>query len=132
MVEDNPGDVQLIQKALDQTNFIENVDVATDGAQALDYLTKKNDFSGKPTPDIVLLDLNLPKQHGLEVLKTIRQDDELKDVAVMVLTSSDSPKEMDVAYTLSAKVFMPKPGDKEEIATFAHAIQDYWDRYMDS
>ena len=130
MVEDNPGDVKLVQASLRKTKFIDNIDVATDGAEALEYLQKKGEFSAKPTPDLVLLDLNLPKQHGLDVLKEMRDNPALKNIPVMVLTSSDSPKEADQAYSLAAKLFLTKPRDVSEFDVFAECLERYWQEFM--
>jgi len=130
IVEDNPGDVRLIQEALGKTEFVSDVAVVTDGDEALEYLRKQDSFSSVSTPDIVLLDLNLPKRHGLSVLAAMRQSKELRNTAVMVLTSSDSREETDEAYSLAASLFLTKPQNSQGFQTFATCLQNYWRDYI--
>jgi CheY-like chemotaxis protein len=130
MVEDNPGDVKLIQSALNKTDFVDSIAVATDGQEAVDYLTKKGGYADVDTPDMVLLDLNLPKQHGLDVLRQMRDTDSLRDLPVMVLTSSDNPNEMNEAYALAASLFMTKPAEVEGFEEFAESLGRYWRQFL--
>ena len=111
LVEDNPGDVRLTQEALKQSDFQTVLQVVGDGEEALKFLRKENGFAKVFTPDIVLLDLNLPKKNGFEVLETLRQDDEFKRLPVVVLTTSVAEEDILRTHHANANCYISKPFD---------------------
>lgn len=108
-VEDNPGDVRLTQEALRETNGSINLSVVEDGAKAVDYLFARDEYADRIKPDLVLLDINLPKRSGFEVLEAIKKDKSLKSIPVAIFTSSKSDIDKVKSYGLHANYFIPKP-----------------------
>jgi len=111
LVEDNEGDVGLIEEVFEEAKIRNNIHVAEDGKEAVLYLRGEGKFSGSPRPDIILLDLNLPKKDGREVLKEIKEDDNLKNIPVVILTTSNAEKDILRAYDLHANAYITKPLD---------------------
>jgi chemotaxis family two-component system response regulator Rcp1 len=125
-VEDNPGDVRLIQEALRDGKVWNNPHVVSDGEAALDFVYKRGPFTDAPRPDMVLLDLNLPKKDGREVLAVIKSDPDLKRIPVVVLTTSKEEEDVLRAYNLAANCYVTKPVEFEEFMKVIQAIEDFW------
>ena len=123
LVEDCPSDVRLIREALKGTPLDVNITVARDGVEAMEYLCKSN---GKARPDLVLLDLNLPRKNGREVLAEMKSSARLKQIPVLVMTSSRAEDDVVAAYALNANCYITKPGDLDEYITVVKAIENFW------
>jgi two-component system, chemotaxis family, response regulator Rcp1 len=126
LVEDNPGDVRLTIEALKEGKILNEVSVVEDGVEALDYLHRKGKYSEAPRPDLILLDLNLPKKDGREVLEDIKQDGGLKKIPVVVLTTSAAERDILRAYNLHANCYITKPVDLEQFIRVVQLIEDFW------
>lgn len=126
LVEDNEGDVGLIEEVLEEMNIRNKLNVATDGEEAILFLHNEGKFSGSPRPDIVLLDLNLPKKDGREVLKEIKADCNLKNIPVVILTTSGSEKDILRAYDLHANAYITKPLDFDQFIKVIESIGNFW------
>ena len=125
LVEDNPGDVELTQDALRRSKVATRVAVVTDGEQAMDYL-QRGGSEDEATPDLVLLDLNLPKKDGMEVLKEMKEDPNLKHIPVVILTTSEAERDILASYRLGANCFISKPVDLTEFRKVVESIDDFW------
>jgi chemotaxis family two-component system response regulator Rcp1 len=126
LVEDNPGDVRLTREALKDGKFHNNLNVVQDGVEALQFLRKQDPFSDAPTPDIILLDLNLPRKSGHEVLKEIKGDDELRRIPIVVLTTSADENDILASYELHANCYITKPVDLHQFITIVQNIENFW------
>ena len=126
LVEDNPGDVRLIQEALRDGKVWNNPHVVTDGEAALDFVFRRGAFTEAPRPDMILLDLNLPKKDGREVLAVIKGDPEIKRIPVVVLTTSKEEEDVLRAYNLAANCYVTKPVEFDEFMKVIRAIEDFW------
>ena len=126
LVEDNPGDVRLIQEALRDGKVWNNPHVVSDGEAALDFVYRRGAFTDSPRPDMILLDLNLPKKDGREVLATIKSDPDLKRIPVVVLTTSKEEEDVLRAYNLAANCYVTKPVEFEEFMKVIRMIEDFW------
>ncbi len=126
LVEDNPADVRLTQEALKDSKIVKNMNVVNDGEAAIRFLKKESDYANSPRPDLVLLDLNLPKKDGKEVLDIIKKDENLKSIPVVVLTTSQSDEDINRCYYLHANSYMTKPVDFDEFIQTIRALEDYW------
>lgn len=126
LVEDNPGDIRLTQEAFKESSLDIQMDVVTDGEMALNFLFKKGRFANSLKPDIVLLDLNLPKKNGIEVLKELKADAVLKKIPVIVLTTSDADHDISKAYSLHANCYILKPVDFDDFARVIKLIEAFW------
>ena len=126
MVEDNPGDVRLTQEALKDAKILNTLRVVEDGAAALDYLYRRGDYAHAPRPDLILLDLNLPKKNGREVLEDIKGDESLKLIPVVILTTSHAEEDVVRAYSLHANCYITKPVDFTQFAKIVRTIEDFW------
>jgi chemotaxis family two-component system response regulator Rcp1 len=126
LVEDNPGDVRLTQEALKDGRVLVNLTVAIDGVEALDILKRFPPHENKPRPDLILLDLNLPRKNGREVLEVIKADDELKRIPVIVMTTSKAEQDIHRAYHLNANCYVTKPVDLDEFLNVVRSIEDFW------
>lgn len=125
LVEDSPSDVRLIREALKDTPVAVQLTVAEDGVQATEYL-QQSEAGLVSRPDLVLLDLNLPRKNGREVLAEVKSSPGLKQIPVLVMTSSRSDDDVAAAYELNANCFITKPGDLEEYQTVVKAIEEFW------
>ncbi len=125
LVEDSPSDVRLIREALKQTPVPVDITVARDGVEAMDYLHNA-DKGIVDRPDLVLLDLNLPRKNGREVLAEVKGSPTLKQIPVLVMTSSRSDEDVSIAYSLNANCYITKPGDLHEYVHVIRAIEDFW------
>ena len=126
LVEDSPGDVTLTVEALRDAKVANNLHVARDGEEALRFLRHEGEFAEKPRPDLILLDLNMPRKDGREVLADLKADDELKRIPVVVLTTSQSEDDVAAAYNLSANCYVAKPVDLDQFLGVVRAIDDFW------
>lgn len=126
LVEDNPGDVRLTQEAFKEGNIANTLHVATDGVEALDFLHKRDEYADAPCPDIVLLDLNLPRKNGDEVLEKIRDDSDLSDLPVIILTSSEAEEDIVKSYELQANAYLTKPVDPEGFIQTVRSFERFW------
>jgi two-component system, chemotaxis family, response regulator Rcp1 len=126
LVEDNPGDVRLTREAFRETNASIHLHVACDGVEAIAFLTRKPPHADAPRPGIILLDLNLPKMDGREVLAQIKQDQSLRTIPTVILTTSDSEDDIAKTYQLHANCYLTKPGKLEAFESLVKQINDFW------
>lgn len=126
LVEDNPGDVRLTMEAFKSNKLANNLYVAKDGLEAMRFLNRENEYADAPAPDLILLDLNLPKKDGREVLAEIKQRNDLKRIPVVVLTTSSSEEDVLKSYGLHANCFITKPVNLDQFITIVKSIQDFW------
>lgn len=126
LVEDNPGDVRLTREALKEGKVINNLHVVTNGVEAISFLKKEGDYIQTVTPDIILLDLNLPKKDGRQVLEEIKNDDKLKKIPVVVLTTSRDEEDILKVYNLHANCYITKPVDLDQFISVVKSIEDFW------
>lgn len=126
LVEDNPGDVRLTREALSDAKVANNLHVVEDGVEALDFLRRNGNHSSKPRPHLVLLDLNLPRKDGREVLEEMKSDHKLKRIPVIVLTTSDSDEDVLRAYDLHVNAYITKPLDLDQFGKVVNAIDEFW------
>lgn len=126
LVEDSPGDVRLTQEAFRDANRSIQLHVATDGVEAMAFLRHEKAYADAPRPDLILLDLNLPKMDGREVLAEIKQDDDLKTIPTVILTTSDAEADIVKSYELQANCYLCKPGQLEEFESLVKSINDFW------
>ena len=126
LVEDNPGDVRLTRQAVKDGKIRNRLHVAGDGVEALAYLRREGAYADAPRPDLILLDLNLPKKDGREVLAEIKADEQLKQIPVVVLTTSSSEQDILKTYGLHANCYVTKPVDLEQFIEVVQAIESFW------
>lgn len=126
LVEDNPGDVLLTREALKEGQVLNNLHVVEDGMEALAFLNQEKGYVGMPRPDLILLDLNLPRKDGREVLATIKADENLRCIPVVVLTTSEAEEDILMTYKLHANCYVPKPGDLDRFFRVIKSIGDFW------
>ena len=126
LVEDNPADVRLTKEALHEEKLHNNLSVVSDGEEALEFLHKKGKYAKATTPDLILLDLNLPKMDGREVLKEIKSDDELKSIPVVILTVSKAEEDVLKTYKLHANCYISKPIDLNQFSRVVKSIKEFW------
>ena len=126
LIEDNPGDVRLTQEALRDGKMINKLSVVSDGVDALDYLRQKGRYGGAMRPDLILLDLNLPRKDGREVLTEIKADPDLKRIPVVVITSSKSDEDVLRSYNLHANCYITKPVDLAGFIRVVKSIEEFW------
>jgi two-component system, chemotaxis family, response regulator Rcp1 len=126
LVEDNPGDADLARETLMAGKIKNNLHVVSDGEKAMDFLRKKGAYSSAPRPDIILLDLNLPRKDGREVLAEIKQDDDLKRIPVVILTSSKADEDVIKSYNLHANCYITKPIDFFQFTRVVQSIENFW------
>jgi chemotaxis family two-component system response regulator Rcp1 len=126
LVEDSPGDVRLTQEAFRDANGSVNLHVATDGADAMAFLRRQGTHFDAPRPDLILLDLNLPKMDGREVLAHIKEDFILKTIPTVILTTSDAESDVIKSYQLQANCYLSKPVELDEFENLVRSINDFW------
>ena len=126
LIEDNPGDVRLTQEAFKEGKKNVNLDVVMDGVEAINYLYKKDQYSDKESPDLILLDLNLPKMDGREVLERVKSDDTLRMIPIIVLTTSDADQDILKSYNLHVNCYLNKPVDFDKFFDIIQKIEDFW------
>jgi chemotaxis family two-component system response regulator Rcp1 len=126
LVEDNPGDVRLTEEALKEDNVLNNLSVVGDGVEALNFLKRKGKYSDAPRPDLILLDLNLPKKKGCEVLGEIKEDPNLRRIPVVILTISKTKEDILKSYDLHANCYITKPVALNQFISVVKSIEDFW------
>ena len=126
LAEDNPGDVMLTKKALEQGKLANNLNVVTDGVETLAYLRQEGKYADKPRPDLVLLDLNMPRKDGQDVLKELQDDADLCRIPVVVLTSSESEEDIARSYELNANAYLTKPVDFDGFTEIVNRMENFW------
>jgi two-component system response regulator len=126
MAEDNGDDIALMMATLEDMKIHINVSVVRDGVEALEYLHGQGKYSSAVTPDLILLDLNMPRKDGREVLEEIKQDDNLKRIPVVVLTTSDAEVDVLNAYDLHANCYITKPVNLDQFTKVVRAIEQFW------
>jgi len=126
MVEDNPTDVMITKEALEHAKLLNSLHIAEDGMEALDFLHRRGKHAKAPQPDLILLDLNMPRKNGQEVLAEIKADKRLKNIPVVVLTTSKAEEDVVKAYGLHANCYVIKPVDFDVFAEVVRSIQQFW------
>ena len=126
LVEDNPGDVRLTKEALREGRVLNNLHVVADGTQAMSFLRQEAPYAEAPRPDLILLDLNLPKKSGREVLAEVKRDEELKRIPVAVLTTSKADEDVLRSYELHANCYIVKPVDMDQFLKVIRLLEDFW------
>jgi two-component system, chemotaxis family, response regulator Rcp1 len=126
LVEDSPGDVKLTQEALRDAEVPNSLHIARDGEEAMRFLRQEAEFADVPKPDLILLDLNMPRMDGREVLAAIKADPALRRIPVIILTTSQSEDDIAEAYSLAANCYVAKPVDLDEFLDVVRAIDDFW------
>lgn len=126
LIEDNPADVLLIQEAFKEARLGNRISIARDGEEALQYLQREGSFAGAVRPDLILLDLHLPKRSGREVLAEIKNDPELAEIPVIILTTSSEDEDIHQAYRLHANCYLTKPVDIDSFLALVRGIDEFW------
>jgi two-component system, chemotaxis family, response regulator Rcp1 len=126
LVEDNPGDVELAREALETGKVRNTLHVVSDGEAAIAFLRRTGKYAGVPRPDLILLDLNLPRKDGREVLAEIKSDPDLKRIPVVILTTSKAEEDILKSYSLHANCFVTKPIELNQFIKVVQAIEDFW------
>jgi chemotaxis family two-component system response regulator Rcp1 len=126
LVEDSPGDVRLTQEAFRDANRAIHLNVAADGVEAMSFLRRQGSYAHAPRPDLILLDLNLPKMDGREVLVQIKEDEDLKTIPTVILTTSEAESDIVKSYQLQANCYLTKPVQLDAFEALVKSINDYW------
>lgn len=126
LIEDSPGDVRLTIEALKEAKVSNNLSVVQDGVEAMDFLRQKGKYKDATRPDLILLDLNLPRKDGREVLAEVKNDPKLRQIPVVVLTTSRSEQDILKAYDLHANCYITKPVDFKQFMTIVKSVEDFW------
>lgn len=126
LVEDNPGDVRLTQEALKEGKVLNNLHIARDGVEAMAFLRRQDKYADAVRPDLILLDLNLPKKDGREVLAEIKTDEGLKRIPVVILTTSEADEDILKTYDYHANCYITKPMDLNQLINVVKSIEDFW------
>jgi chemotaxis family two-component system response regulator Rcp1 len=126
LVEDSPGDVRLTKEALSEANRAIHLHVAVDGIEAMSFLRREGRHAAAPRPDLILLDLNLPKMDGREVLAQIKEDAQLKTIPTIILTTSEAEADITKSYQLQANCFLSKPVQLDAFESLVKSINDFW------
>jgi CheY-like chemotaxis protein len=126
LVEDSPGDVRLTIEALADAKISNDIGVASDGIEALEYLRNEGKFADAPRPDLILLDLNMPRMDGRELLGIIKSDKDLRNIPVVVLTTAQSEADILESYDLRANCYISKPVDLDQFLVVVNSIQEFW------
>ncbi|MFN8278050.1 MAG: response regulator [Chitinophagales bacterium] len=126
LVEDNPGDIRLTREAIKESGVEIEMQVVSDGELVMDYLLKKDNFPDAVRPEIIMLDLNLPKKNGLEILKEIKSNDQLKRIPVIAVTTSEADHDVNRAYELGANAYILKPVDFDDFTRVLQQMENFW------
>lgn len=126
LVEDNPGDVRLTREAMKEAKLRNQLHVVSDGVEALAFLRRQGPYANAVRPHLILLDLNLPRKDGREVLAEVKQDSDLRRIPVVILTTSEAEVDILKAYDLHANCYIAKPVDIEQFLTVVKSIEDFW------
>lgn len=126
LVEDNPGDVRLTQEGLRESKLLNNLHVVDNGVEAMAFLRKEGKYANAICPDLILLDLNLPKKDGREVLAEIKNDENLKRIPIVILTTSQAEEDIFKTYNLHANCYVTKPVNLDQFVKIVNSINDFW------
>jgi two-component system, chemotaxis family, response regulator Rcp1 len=126
LVEDNPGDVRLAREGLSECKIRNNLHVVDDGVKAMAFLRRQDEYAKAPRPDLVLLDLNLPRKDGREVLREVKEDESLRTIPVVVLTTSKAEEDILKSYSLHANCYVTKPMGLQQFLDVVRSIEDFW------
>jgi two-component system response regulator len=126
MVDDDPGDVELTVEMMNESKLKINLNVVNDGIEAMAYLRKEGKYADATKPDLILLDLNMPRKDGREVLFEVKQDANLKNIPIVVLTTSDAEADISKSYTLGAACYVTKPVGLEQFSKVVESIENFW------
>lgn len=126
LIEDNPADVELVKENMRTSKIFSELYIANDGVDALAFLRREGDFAGSPRPDIIILDLNMPRKDGRELLGDIKADKALRSIPVVVLTSSSEDQDVAQSYDLQANAYITKPLDLDGFAQIVRSIEAFW------
>ena len=126
LIEDNPGDVRLTKEALKEGKVLNNLNVVVDGEEALNFLYRREKYHDAPRPDLILLDLNLPRKDGREVLAKLKADATLKRIPIMVLTTSQAEQDIIESYELGVNCYITKSVDLDQFMEIVKSIEDFW------
>jgi len=126
LVEDNPGDVRLAEEALRESGYAGRLSVARDGVEAVDFLTHAGIFANAERPDIILLDLNLPRMSGREVLERVKESESLRTIPIIILTTSEAEHDIMNAYSAHANCFVTKPVDLDQFMGVLRSVMEFW------
>jgi len=126
LAEDNPGDVRLTEKALEKGKVLNNLHVVNDGVEAIEFLRQEGEYDDAPRPDLLLLDLNMPRKGGQEVLEAMKGDESLRRIPVVVLTSSEAEEDIIESYDLHANAYLTKPVDFDGFVDIVGSIEDFF------
>lgn len=126
LAEDNPGDVALTRRALRQSKVNNNLHVVSDGEEAMRFLRREGEHADAPRPDLVLLDINMPRKSGLEVLEDVKREEDLCTIPICMLTTSEDDQDILSAYARHANAFVKKPVDLEQFIDVVRKIEDFW------
>ena len=125
-VEDNAGDVRLVKEALEENKFLNNLHMARDGVEAMKFLHKEGEYANAVRPDLILLDLNLPKKDGREVLAEVKVDEDLKRIPVVIMTISKAEEDILKTYNLHANCYITKPIDLDQFIKVVKSVENFW------
>jgi chemotaxis family two-component system response regulator Rcp1 len=129
LVEDNPGDILLAKEALKETGLVDyRLNVVSDGEEALNFVFRRHNFGEALRPDLVLLDLNIPKINGREVLRSIKEDQDLRTIPIIVFSTSEAQHDINTSYELHANCYVTKPVDYDEFVTVITSIVQFWNQ----
>jgi CheY-like chemotaxis protein len=126
LAEDNPGDVRLTEKAFEQGSVLNDLHVVEDGVEAMKFLRNEGEYADSPRPDLILLDLNMPRKDGKEVLADVKSDPELRRIPVVILTSSEAEEDIVRSYDLHANAYLTKPVDFDGFLDVVERVEDFW------
>lgn len=126
IVEDNPGDARLAVEALTEGKITNNISIVQDGVEAISFLRREKGYSDTPRPDLILLDLNLPKMNGKDVLAIIKNDSKLKRIPVIILTTSDADQDISATYKLQANCYITKPVGFDQFIKVVQSVENFW------
>ncbi len=126
LVEDNAADIRLTEEILQENKIVNNFDVVRDGVEAIEFLKRQGKFSNVNKPNLILLDLNLPKRNGFHVLEVIKKTEELKRIPIVILTVSDAKEDLVKAYNLHANCYVIKPLEMQEFSRIINSIVNFW------
>jgi len=126
LIEDNPGDVRLAQEAFQEGHLVKRLSVVRDGVEASDFLWRRGEFARAPRPDLILLDLNLPRKNGRELLEEIKADPDLRRIPVIIVTTSRAEQDLRKAYNLHANCYVTKPDGLDQFLEMVRSIEHFW------
>jgi chemotaxis family two-component system response regulator Rcp1 len=126
LVEDNPGDVRLVKEVFSETETDNNIQIAFDGEEAMRILRQEGEYANSSLPDLILLDLNLPKKDGREVLREVKEDEKLKCIPVVILTTSNAEDDLIETYNHNANCYITKPVDLDQFISVVETIEAFW------